>query len=81
MVDEFYRLEELLDRVNNNNLRYLRYQIKDEIDFLKKKFMFYKDLAVNGRDSDDAKGLQMCRNSYVDFVSLDLGQEVDSNEA
>ena len=78
MVDEFYRLEELLDKLNDVNLKY---QIEDEIDFLKKKFMFYKDLAVNGRDSIDAQGLKKCRDSFVDFVSLDLGQEVDSNEA
>ena len=43
--------------------------------------MFYKDLAVNGRDSVDAQGLKKCKYSFVDFVSLDLGQEVDSNEA
>lgn len=78
MADEFSRLEELLDKLNDINLRY---QIEDEIDFLKKKFMFYKDLAVNGRDSVDAQGLKKCKNSFVDFVSLDLGQEVDSNEA
>lgn len=78
MADEFYRLEELLDKVNDNNLRC---QIEDEIDFLKKKFMFYKDLAVNGRDSDDAQGLKMCKNSYIDFIKLDLGLEVDGNEA
>ena len=78
MADEFSRLEELLDKLNNTDLRY---QIEYEIDFLKKKFMFYKDLAVNGRDSVDAQGLKKCKNSFVDFVSLDLGQEVDSNEA
>ena len=78
MADEFYRLEELLDKVNDNNLKY---RIEDEIDILKKKFMFYKDLAVNGRDSVDAQGLKKCKDSFVDFVSLDLGQEVDSNEA
>ena len=49
---------------------------------MKKKFMFYKDLAVNGRDSVDAQDLKKCKNSFVDFVSLDLGQEVySSNEA
>ena len=78
MADEFSRLEELLDKLNNTDLRY---QIEYEIDFLKKKFMFYKDLAVNGRDSVDAQGLKKCKYSFVDFVSLDLGQEVDSNEA
>ena len=78
MADEFSRLEELLDKLNDINLRY---QIEYEIDLLKKKFMFYKDLAVNGRDSVDAQGLKKCKNSFVDFVSLDLGQEVDSNEA
>ena len=78
MADEFSRLEELLNKLNGTNLKY---QIEDEIDFLKKKFMFYKDLAVNGRDSVDAQGLKKCKNSFVDFVSLDLGQEVDSNEA
>ena len=78
MVDEFSRLEELLDKLNGINLKY---QIEYEIDFLKKKFMFYKDLAVNGRDSVDAQGLKKCKDSFVDFVSLDLGQEVDSNEA
>lgn len=78
MADEFYRLEELLDKLNDSNLKY---QIEDEIDLLKKKFMFYKDLAVNGRDSVDAQGLKKCKDSFVDFVSLDLGQEVDSNEA
>jgi len=70
MADEFYRLEELLDKLNDINLRY---QIEDEIDLLKKKFMFYKDIAVNGRDSDDAQGLKKCIDSFVDFVSLDLG--------
>ena len=78
MADEFSRLEDLIDKLNDINLRY---QIEDEIDFLKKKFTFYKDLAVNGRDSVDAQGLKKCKNSFVDFVSLDLGQEVDSNEA
>ena len=78
MADEFSRLEDLIDKLNDINLRY---QIEDEIDFLKKKFMFYKDLAVNGRDSVDAQGLKKCKNGFVDFVSLDLGQEVDSNEA
>ena len=78
MADEFSRLEELLDKLNNTDLRY---QIEYEIDFLKKKFMFYKDLAVNGRDSVDAQDLKKCKNSFVDFVSLDLGQEVNSNEA
>lgn len=78
MADEFSRLEELLDKLNGINLKY---QIEYEIDFLKKKFMFYKDLAMNGRDSADAQGLKKCKNSFVDFVSLDLGQEVDSNEA
>ena len=78
MADEFSILEELLDNLNNTDLRY---QIEHEIDFLKKKFMFYKDLAVNGRDSVDAQGLKKCKNSFVDFISLDLGQEVDSNEA
>ena len=78
MADEFSRLEELLDKLNDIDLRY---QIEDEIDLMKKKFMFYKDLAVNGRDSVDAQGLKKCKNSFVDFVSLDLGQEVDSNEA
>ena len=78
MADEFSRLEELLDKVNDIDLRY---QIEDEIDFLKKKFMFYKDLAVNGRDSVDVQDLKKFKNSFVDFVSLDLGQEVDSNEA
>lgn len=78
MADEFSRLEEILDKVNDIDLRY---QIEYEIDLLKKKFMFYKDLAVNGRDSVDAQGLKKCKNSFVDFVSLDLGQEVDSNEA
>ena len=78
MADEFFRLEELLDKLNDINLRY---QIEYEIDFLKKKFMFYKDLAVNGRDSVDAQDLKKCKNSFVDFISLDLGQEVDSNEA
>ena len=78
MADEFSRLEELLDKLNDINLRY---QIEYEIDLLKKKFMFYKDLAVNGRDSVDAQGLKKCKNSFVDFISLDLGQEVDSNEA
>ena len=43
--------------------------------------MFYKDLAVNGRDSVDAQDLKKCKDSFVDFVSLDLGQEADSNEA
>ena len=78
MADEFSILEELLDKLNNTDLRY---QIEHEIDFLKKKFMFYKDLVVNGRDSVDAQGLKKCKYSFVDFVSLDLGQEVDSNEA
>ena len=78
MADEFSRLEELLDKLNGINLRY---QIEYEIDLLKKKFMFYKDFAVNGRDSIDAQGLKKCKYSFVDFVSLDLGQEVDSNEA
>lgn len=78
MVDEFSRLEELLDKLNGINLKY---QIEYEIDFLKKKFMFYKDLAVNGQDSVDAQGLKKCKDSFVDFISLDLGQEVDSNEA
>ena len=78
MADEFSRLEDLIDKLNDINLRY---QIEYEIDFLKNKFMFYKDLAVNGRDSVDAQGLKKCKNSFVDFVSLDLGQEVDSNEA
>ena len=78
MADEFSRLEELLDKLNDIDLRY---QIEDEIDLMKKKFMFYKDLAVNGRDSVDAQGLKKCKNSFVDFISLDLGQEVDSNEA
>ena len=78
MADEFSRLEDLIDKLNDIDLMY---QIEDEIDFLKKKFMFYKDLAVNGRDSVDAQGLKKCKNSFVDFVSLDLGQEVDSNEA
>ena len=78
MADEFSRLEELLDKLNDINLKY---QIEDEIDLLKKKLLFYKDLAVNGRDSVDAQGLKKCKNSFVDFVSLDLGQEVDNNEA
>ena len=77
MADEFSRLEELLDKLNDIDLKY---QIKYEIDLMKKKFMFYKDLAVNGRDSVDAQGLKKCKDSFVDFVSLDLGQEVDSNE-
>ena len=78
MVDEFSRLEELLDKLNDIDLRY---QIEDEIDLMKKKFMFYKALAVNRRDSVDAQDLKQCKDSFVDFVSLDLGQEVDSNEA
>ena len=78
MADEFSRLEELLDKLNGINLKY---QIEYEIDFLKKKFMFYKDLVMNGRDSVDAQDLKKCKYSFVDFVSLDLGQEVDSNEA
>ena len=78
MADEFSRLEELLDKLNDIDLKY---QIKYEIDLMKKKFMFYKDLAVNGRDSVDAQDLKKCKYSFVDFVSLDLGQEVDSNEA
>ena len=78
MADEFSRLEELLDKLNDIDLKY---QIEYEIDLMKKKFMFYKDLAVNGRDSVDAQGLKKCKYSFVDFVSLDLGQEVDSNEA
>lgn len=78
MADEFSRLEELLDKLNDIDLKY---QIEYEIDLMKKKFMFYKDLAVNGRDSVDAQCLKKCKNSFVDFISLDLGQEVDSNEA
>ena len=78
MADEFSRLEELIDKLNDIDLRY---QIEYEIDLLKKTFMFYKDLAVNGRDSVDVQDLKKCKNSFVDFVSLDLGQEVDSNEA
>ena len=78
MADEFSRLEDLIDKLNDINLRY---QIEDEIDLMKKKFMFYKDLAVNGRDSVDAQGLKKCKNSFVDFISLDLGQEVDSHDA
>lgn len=78
MADEFSRLEELLDKLNDIDLKY---QIEYEIDLMKKKFMFYKDLAVNGRDSVDAQCFKKCKNSFVDFISLDLGQEVDSNEA
>ena len=78
MADEFSRLEELLDKLNDIDLKY---QIEYEIDLMKKKFMFYKDLAVNGRDSVDAQDLKKCKNSFVDFISLDLCQEIDSNEA
>lgn len=48
-------------------------QLKKSFDALYMKYKFYEDVALHGRDSDDAKKLVMCRNDAQDFIQIDLG--------
>ena len=48
------------------NLKELKEQIK--------KWKYYEDIALHGRDSDDAKKCVQCRNDEIDFIDIDLGQ-------
>lgn len=33
---------------------------------------YCEDIALHGRDSDDAEGLVMCKNDPLDFINIDL---------
>ena len=51
-----------------------RQQLHCLLDIMFKRFRFYEDIALHGRDSDDAKHLVMCRNDERDFIRIDLEQ-------
>lgn len=69
-IDEFTDLRDAIRQINNWNIRT---KVENELEKLVSKFYYYKDVALHGRDSDDALGCRYCRNSEEDFVKLDLG--------
>ena len=60
-----------------SNCSNLPNKLKENLEELKKqikKWKYYEDILLHGRDSDDAKNCVHCRNDERDFIDIDLGQ-------
>ena len=65
--------ERIYDFIHNNSSYYN--SIRDDLkEFEKqiKRWKYFEDIALNGRDSDDARNCVPCRNCEEDFIEIDL---------
>lgn len=49
-----------------------REKLGNALDEFFKRAAFYAEVALHGRDSDDANSLRKCQNDEQDFIRLDL---------
>jgi hypothetical protein len=68
-MDEFTDLRDVIRQIKDWNIRT---KVEKELENLAGKFYYYKDVALHGRDSDDALKCRKCSNSEEDFILLDL---------
>jgi len=52
-------------------------EVRDFFEEYRKKHDYYEEIALHGRDSDDARGCRMCDGSPESFIRLDLEEGLD----
>lgn len=68
--DEFvHKMHKLISKSDS----YSKEELHDELTKFYSRFKYYEDLALNGRDSDDTRGLFLCTDNPVEWVEHDLG--------
>jgi hypothetical protein len=68
-IHEFTGLRDAIRQIKDWNIRT---KAEKELENLAGKFYYYKDVALHGRDSDDAFRCRQCSNNEEDFILLDL---------
>lgn len=69
--DGFCQLRLLISRARFDTYD-KRERALDLVDGLASKYFFYKDVVLNGRDSDDARGCRPRENDELEFIHIGL---------